>query len=50
MRNARLIDRYMEVVGRISALLIGTFAIDMIFEGVGAWLLDSAPRWTDEES
>jgi small neutral amino acid transporter SnatA (MarC family) len=49
-RNARLIDRYMEVVGRISALLIGTFAIDMIFEGVGAWLLDSAPRWTDEES
>ena len=48
-RNARLIDRYMEVVGRISALLIGTFAIDMIFEGLGAWLQDPAPQWGDEE-
>jgi len=44
-RNARLIDRYMEIVGRISALLIGTFAVEMIFEGVGAWLQDTAPHW-----
>lgn len=44
-RNARLIDRYMEIVGRISALLIGTFAIEMIFEGVGTWLQDTAPHW-----
>jgi len=36
--NARLIDRYMEIVGRISALLIGTIAVEMIFEGLGAWL------------
>jgi small neutral amino acid transporter SnatA (MarC family) len=42
-RNARLIDRYMEVVGRVSALLIGTFAVDMIFEGLGAWLQDPTP-------
>jgi small neutral amino acid transporter SnatA (MarC family) len=48
-RNARLFDRYMEVVGRVSALLIGTFAVDMIFEGLGAWLQDPAPQWTDEE-
>ena len=48
-RNARLIDRYMEVVGRVSALLIGTFAVDMIFEGLGAWLQDPAPQWADEE-
>jgi small neutral amino acid transporter SnatA (MarC family) len=45
-RNARLIDRYMEIVGRISALLIGTFAVEMMFEGVGAWLQDTAPQWT----
>jgi small neutral amino acid transporter SnatA (MarC family) len=45
-RNARLIDRYMEIVGRISALLIGTFAVEMIFEGVGAWLQDTTPHWT----
>lgn len=32
-RNARLIDRYMEVIGRISALLIGTIAIEMIMVG-----------------
>jgi small neutral amino acid transporter SnatA (MarC family) len=43
--NARLIDRYVEVVGRLSALLIGTFAIEMIFEGVGTWLEDTAPKW-----
>lgn len=47
-RNARLIDRYMEVVGRISALLIGTFAVEMIFEGVGAFLQDTAPHWANE--
>jgi small neutral amino acid transporter SnatA (MarC family) len=43
--NARLVDRYVEIVGRISALLIGTFAIEMIFEGVGTWLQDTAPKW-----
>lgn len=37
-RNARLIDRYMEVVGRISALLIGTIAVEMIMVGGGSWL------------
>jgi small neutral amino acid transporter SnatA (MarC family) len=49
-RNARLFDRYVEVVGRVSALLIGTFAVDMIFEGLGAWLQDTAPQWADEAS
>lgn len=36
--NAKLVDGYIEVVGRISALLIGTIAVEMIFEGVRAWL------------
>lgn len=37
-RNARLIDRYIEVVGRISALLIGTIAVEMILAGSRSWL------------
>jgi multiple antibiotic resistance protein len=43
--HARLVDRYIEVIGRISALLIGTFAVEMIFEGIGGWLEDPAPQW-----
>jgi small neutral amino acid transporter SnatA (MarC family) len=43
--NARLIDRYVEVVGRISALLIGTIAVEMLFEGLGTWLQDTTPAW-----
>jgi len=37
-KNARLTERYVEVVGRISALLIGTFAVEMIMEGITSWL------------
>ncbi|HEX5093917.1 MAG TPA: MarC family protein [Burkholderiales bacterium] len=44
-QHARVVDRYIEIVGRVSALLIGTFAVEMIFEGVGAWLEDPAPQW-----
>ncbi len=44
-QHARLVDRYIEIVGRISALLIGTFAVEMIFEGIGGWLEDPAPQW-----
>lgn len=44
-RNARLVDRYVEIVGRLSALLIGTFAVEMIFEGIGTWLQDPRPHW-----
>jgi len=36
-RNARLINRYVEIVGRISALLTGTIALDMILSGVEGW-------------
>ncbi|XZG71493.1 MarC family protein [Chitinibacteraceae bacterium HSL-7] len=37
-RYARLTDRYIDIVGRISALLIGTFALDMILTGLSASL------------
>lgn len=36
--NARLTERYVEVVGRVSALLIGTFSVEMIMDGVTTWL------------
>jgi len=36
--SARLTDRYVEVVGRISALLIGTFSVEMIMGGLTSWL------------
>jgi small neutral amino acid transporter SnatA (MarC family) len=37
-RRARLIDRYIEIVGRIAALYVGTVAVEMIMQGVGAWV------------
>lgn len=32
--NARLVDRYVEMTGRVSSLMIGTFAVQMIVTGV----------------
>jgi small neutral amino acid transporter SnatA (MarC family) len=43
--NAYVIDRYIEVVGRLSALLIGTIAVEMLFEGLGTWLQNPGPVW-----
>lgn len=37
-RNERLIERYVDVVGRLSALLIGTIALEMILQGLGSWI------------
>ncbi|HEY7746590.1 MAG TPA: hypothetical protein VIA07_09650, partial [Desulfuromonadales bacterium] len=37
-RNARLIERYLEVMGRVTALVIGTFAIEMIMQGLQTWV------------
>lgn len=33
-RNARLVDRYVEITGRVSALMIGTFAVQMMVTGL----------------
>lgn len=38
--NERLIERYAEVMGRISALIIGTIAVEMILKGLDLWLAD----------
>lgn len=36
-RNADLVDRYVDIIGRASALLIGTIAVDMVFTGIELW-------------
>ncbi len=38
--HERLVDRYIDVVGRISALVIGTIAVDMILRGIDMWLAE----------
>jgi small neutral amino acid transporter SnatA (MarC family) len=37
-RNEALVSRYVDLCGRISALVIGTFAVEMIFLGIEQWL------------
>lgn len=37
-RNEPLIERYIEVAGRITALFVGTFSIQMIMQGLQEWV------------
>jgi small neutral amino acid transporter SnatA (MarC family) len=37
--NAKLIERYIEIMGRVTALVIGTISVEMIMQGLKAWLL-----------
>lgn len=37
-RNARLLDRYSAIAGRITALFTGTFAIEMLFTAAETWI------------
>jgi multiple antibiotic resistance protein len=36
-RNEALVERYIDIVGRITALVVGTYAIEMIFSGLAEW-------------
>lgn len=36
--RATLIERYVEVVGRVSALFVGSVAVEMLMKGVFTWL------------
>jgi small neutral amino acid transporter SnatA (MarC family) len=36
-RNGGLVERYMDIVGRISALVIGTIAVELVLLGIDAW-------------
>jgi multiple antibiotic resistance protein len=37
-RNEKLVQRYTEIAGRVTALFTGSFAIEMILNGVASWL------------
>jgi len=37
-RHEKMVERYVEIMGRITALLVGTFAIEMIMQGLRFWL------------
>jgi len=37
-KNEKLIERYTEIAGRITSIVIGTFAVEMIMQGLKAWL------------
>ncbi len=37
-RNEPLIERYLEVAGRIVALVVGTYSVEMIMQGFSEWL------------
>jgi multiple antibiotic resistance protein len=36
-RRAPLLERYIDITGRITALYVGTVSIDMIMRGVQTW-------------
>jgi len=36
--NEPMVERYIEVAGRITALVVGTFAMEMILQGAETWL------------
>lgn len=37
-RHERLIQRYIEIAGRITALYVGTVSIEMIMKGISTWV------------
>lgn len=37
-RNEGLVERYIEIMGRVTALVVGTFSIEMIMQGLSSWL------------
>ena len=37
-KNEKLIERYTEIAGRITSIVIGTFAVEMIMQGLKEWL------------
>ena len=38
-RNETIVQRYIEITGRVTALIVGTIAIDMIMRGINTWLV-----------
>ena len=42
-RNAKLVTRYVDIVGRVTSLVIGTIAVQMILSGWVAWQSGHVP-------
>lgn len=42
-RHERLIESYVEIAGRITALFTGTFPIEMIMQGLLSWARGFSP-------
>ena len=36
-RREPLVQRYIEIAGRITAMIVGTIAVDMIMQGIRTW-------------
>ncbi len=36
-RNTELVERYVEIAGKVAAMVVGTFSIEMIFQGIKSW-------------
>jgi multiple antibiotic resistance protein len=36
--NSRLIERYVDIAGRVAALIAGSVAVEMIMQGFDSWL------------
>jgi small neutral amino acid transporter SnatA (MarC family) len=36
-RSERLVQRYIEIAGRITALVVGTISVEMIMQGIRSW-------------
>lgn len=39
-RNAGIVERYVDVASRVSAMMVGSIAVEMTFDGLEAWLKD----------
>jgi multiple antibiotic resistance protein len=37
-RNAGIVERYVDVASRVSAMMVGSIAVEMTFDGLEAWL------------
>lgn len=37
-RNEEIVSRYVSIAGRVSGLIIGTFAVEMVLQGIDSWM------------
>jgi multiple antibiotic resistance protein len=42
-RNASLVERYVEVASRVNAMVVGSIAVEMTFDGLEAWVASFPP-------